>query len=630
MTKPLVLNAPGARPAKLPLSSLRDAMARVLALLDRRERRQLMMLAAPVVLTAILEAAGVASIIPFLGLLSDPDAIDKSETLRRIYEAVGTETRERFFFVVGTVVLVTLTLGNTTQALTTYALLRFSWMRNHTLSVRLLESYLHRPYSFFVNNNSADLAKNLLTEVQQVVTGVMVQGLQLCARLVVIALIALSLVLVDPVMAVGVTLAFGGLYGIIYMASRRRLSIIGQERLDANAARFKIASEILAGIKELKLLGLESTLVRTYAKPSEVFADKMAKNAIMGAVPRYALETVAFGGALLIILYLLWAGRPLEGALPVLGLYAFAAYRLLPSVQVVFNGVTTIRFNVAALDVLVRGMAETLGTERALDAADDAVDAAGSVEALPFDKALGVRALRYRYDGAERDALADVTFTIARGEWVAVVGPTGSGKTTLVDVLLGLLAPTGGSLLVDELSLSERNARSWQRNVGYVPQQIFLADDTVRRNIAFGFPDDEIDDAAVKEAARIAQIAPFIENDLPSAYDAVVGERGVRLSGGQRQRLGIARALYRKPKLLVLDEATSALDGATEAAFFAALRAALSDRTVISIAHRLSTTESFDRVLLVADGALVADAPPADAIAGRGRFAILHRTGQAA
>lgn len=596
-------------------AGLATTVRRILSILTAAERRQLIWLLPLIVASAVLEAVGVASIIPFLGLLSDPAALEKSPWLHDAYEALGAVGRERFFFMVGVGVLVTMSASNVMQALTTYALLRFSWMRNHTLSVRLLAAYLRRPYSFFVENNSADLAKNLLAEVQQVVTGIIVQGLQLCARAVVVLLVAGSLLLVDPVMAVGVTVTFGGLYGAIYMVARRRLSVIGQERLDANAARFKVASEILAGIKELKLLGLEQELMRSYATPSEVFADRMAKNAIIGAVPRYALETVAFGGALVIVLYLLASGRALEESLPVLGLYVFAAYRMLPAVQVVFNGVTTIRFNLASFDVIARDLQGALA-ER---------EEARALEAAPrsFHDEVSLRAVHFRYPRAEREALADLELSIRRGEWVALVGPTGSGKSTLVDLLLGLLQPSAGELLVDGQPVGPIHA--WQRNVGYVPQQIFLADDTVRRNIAFGVPADQIDDDRVRAAAGVAQIHDFITTELPGGYESVTGERGVRLSGGQRQRLGIARALYRNPALLILDEATSALDGATEAAFFAALRATHRDRTVISIAHRLSTTRSFDRVVLVEQGRIVVEGPPAEAIEGRGAFAVLHR-----
>jgi ABC-type multidrug transport system fused ATPase/permease subunit len=593
---------------------LSEVVRRVLRLLSAGERRQLAWLIPPVMVTGTLEAAGVASIIPFLALLSDPDAIERSAFLSRAYEVADVETRERFFFLIGALVLVTITLGNATQALTTYALMRFSWMRNHTLSVRLLDSYLHRPYAFFIQSNTAELATNLLSEVQQVVTGIIAQGLQVCARLFFVLLIGLSLFLVDPVSALGVTVAFGGLYGSIYAASRRLHARVGQERLDANTQRFKIATEILAGIKELKVLGLERAQLKSYARPSEIFADRMAMKVITAGMPRYALETLAFGGVLVIVLWLLWAGRPLQAALPVLGLYAFAASRLLPAIQVVFSGVTTIRFHLASLDVVVRGMEKTLkkgDRDR------------GELPPMRFSSAVALHNVAYRYPVSERDALAGVSLRIPRGQWVAVVGPTGSGKTTLVDVIVGLLTPTTGELTVDGALLTE--PRAWQKNVGYVPQQIFLADDSVRSNIAFGIPDDEIDQARVEESARIAQIHDFVSGELPHGYDTVVGERGIRLSGGQRQRLGIARALYRRPPLLVLDEATSALDGATETAFLAALRRQLQDRTVVSIAHRLSTTTSFDRVLLLDEGALVAEGTPEDAIVGRDRFAVVHR-----
>lgn len=586
------------------------------SVLAPNERRQLAALSVPIVVSAALEAAGVASIIPFLGLLSDPHAIDKSMWLRAAFEWTGIATRERFFFAVGLGVLGTMTMSNVSQALSSYALLRFSWMRNHTLSVRLLEAYLRRPYSFFLEHNSADLAKNLLSEVQQVVSGVIVQSLQLFARSIVITLIAVSLLVVDPFMAIGVTFAFGGLYGTIYVGVRRYLARIGRERLQGNAARFKVASEVLAGIKELKLFGLESALLSSYARPSWLFADRMAKHAAYSAMPRYALESVAFGGALVVVLFRLWSGRALEESLPVLGLYVFAAYRLLPAVQVVFLGATTIRFNLASLEAIARDIedARQAGT---------AVPADSPVSPMPFCTDLALAEVTFQYPKAERNALTGLDLRVRKGEWVALVGPTGSGKSTLVDLVLGLLVPTSGRFLVDGIVVDD--PRSWQRNVGYVPQQIYLADDTVRRNIAFGVPEEKIDDARVEAAARTAQIHDFVASELPGGYGAVVGERGVRLSGGQRQRLGIARSLYREPALLVLDEATSALDGATEAAFFTALREGHRERTVLSIAHRLTTTKAFDRVVLVDGGRVVADGPPEAALVGDGPFSVLHR-----
>lgn len=544
---------------------------------------------------AIMETVGVASIVPFLGLLSDPEIISRKPALAWAYERGGFSSRNEFFFAAGLGVLGLVTLGNAISALTTWAMLRFSWMRNHTLSTRLLGAYLRQPYEFFLDKNSAELGKNILTEVQSVVSGVIVTGVQICARMVVIVGVSLALFALDPLMAGGVLFTFGGVYGALFMSIRRRVSTSGRERVALNQARHKTAQESLAGVKELMLYGLEPLALRQFSGLSYEFARRQAANAIIGQIPRYALETIAFGGVLLIVLYLLRAGRRLEDVLPVLGLYAFAAYRLLPALQTVFAGLTSLRFNLGALDVLYNDLRSRESTTKAL-----------ASEPLLFERTIALESVSFRYREAARQTLERIDLSINVGEWVAFIGPTGAGKSTLVDILLGLLVPAEGTMRVDDIVLDSGPRRvAWQKNVAYVPQQIFLLDDTVLRNIAFGLPDDQIDRARVLEAARIAQIGSFISEELPQGYGTSIGERGVRLSGGQRQRIGIARALYRQPKLLVLDEATSALDNATEAAFFESLLASHASCAVVSIAHRLSTTRDFDRIVVIERGRIV-------------------------
>lgn len=570
-------------------------LKKVWAILSPAERRQLLLLTPAVIVTAILEMVGVASIVPFLGLLSDPTIIERKPSLTWLYQTGGFSDRNSFFFAVGIGVLALVTIGNMTSALTTWGMLRFSWMRNHTLSTRLLAAYLRQPYEFFLDKNSADLGKNILAEVQSVVSGVIVTGVQLSAKLVVIVGVSLALFVMEPQMAAGVLAIFGGVYGALYMAIRRRVATSGRERVALNQARHKTAQESLAGVKELTLYGLEPVALQQFSTSSFEFARRQAANAIIGQIPRYALETIAFGGVLLIVLYLLRAGRRLEDVLPLLGLYAFAAYRLLPALQTVFAALTSLRFNLGALDVLYSDLHGREATSKAVP-----------TSALPFKSAVALEGVSFSYRTATRQSLKSIDLSIRVGEWVAFVGPTGAGKSTLVDILLGLLVPGNGVMRVDDIVLDRESRRTaWQKNVAYVPQQIFLIDDTVARNIAFGVADDAIDVSRVAEAARIAQIDRFIVDELPRGYETTIGERGVRLSGGQRQRIGVARALYRRPGLLVLDEATSALDNATEAAFFAALKSDFGDCTVISIAHRLSTTTIFDRIHIVEQGRLV-------------------------
>lgn len=569
--------------------------SKVWEILSPAERRQLGFLTPAVVLMAILETAGVASIVPFLGLLSDPTAIERNRLLRFAYETGGFGSENAFFFVVGACVLVLVTVGNTVSALTTWRLLRFSWMRNHTLSSRLLGMYLGQPYEFFLAKNSAELGKNILTEVQAVVTGVIVQGVQLAARFVVIVAVSITLFIVDPVMAAGVLVVFGGVYGGLFAVIRRRVTRAGRERVELNRIRFKVAQEALAGIKELKLYGLAPVALKAFSKSSFEFASRQASNAVIAQLPRFALETIAFGGVLLMVMYLLGEGRALEQVLPVLGLYAFAAYRMLPALQVIFGGMTQMRFNVGALDLLHRDMHLR---------AHSATTSSTTPTPIVLKDRVALEGVSFRYAGSTRQTLDGVHLAIGAGEWVALVGPTGAGKSTLVDIVLGLLAPQSGRVTVDGVALDDEGKQlGWQKNVAYVPQQIFLIDDTIAQNIAFG--SDEIDLERVTAAARIAQIHDFIATELPGGYATSIGERGVRLSGGQRQRIGVARALYRAPSLLVLDEATSALDNQTEAAFFAALKTQLRGCAVISIAHRLSTTRGFDRIHVIEGGRVV-------------------------
>ena len=579
------------------------ALQKILEVLTPPERRQLWLLLPAVIGMAILETAGVGSIIPFLALLGDPSVIDRQPTLKWAYEALAFGSKENFFFAFGLGVLAFVTFGNAYSALTTWALLRFSWMRNHTLATRLLEAYLRRPYVYFLTQNTAELGKNILTEVQSCVAGVIVQALNLAARVVVASVLLGTLLWLDPILALGVGGCFGGVYAAIFVAVRRQMVQDGVARVAANEARFKIAAEALGGVKEVQLYGLEPAVVAAFDKPSLVFARVMARNAVISALPRFGLESIAIGGVLVLVLLMLSRGEALTTALPVLGLYAFAAYRLMPSLQAVFGGLTQMRFNLGSLEITANELA-AMPPEK--------LPVGGPP--LPFTSTLELRDVAFAY--GEREALAGISLALRAGQWAALVGSTGSGKSTLVDLVLGVLEPSRGQILIDGVVLSGTNRRAWQKNVAYVPQMIFMVDDSIERNICFGLPNEAVDRDRMVWAAKVAQIHDFIVADLPDGYGTVIGERGVRLSGGQRQRLGVARALYRRPKLLVLDEATSALDGPTEQRFFEALRRELVDATVLSIAHRLSTTRSFDLIHVVERGRIV-DVGSFDALATR-------------
>jgi ABC-type multidrug transport system fused ATPase/permease subunit len=581
--------------ARLPLAAEVRIVREALSLLQARERRQLTLLIPPVLVVAVLEVAGVASLAPFIALLSDPTSVQRHRALRWVYTTFGFTSTENLFFAVGLGIFVLLVLSNGSAAATMWALLRFSYLRNASLSTRMLRGYLQRPYPFFLERNTTDLVKKSLIEVHQVAIDVIGQAMTLMARFVAIAFLAVGLFVIDPLLAIGGILVFGGAYGSLFFYSRRSSARAGKERMLADGSRYRIAAEALGGVKEIKLYHLEESVVSRFGVAATIASNSASKNIILAQVPRYALETVAFGGVLLIVLYLLKSGGHLAGALPVIGMYAFASVRLLPAMQAVFSSLNSLRYyssSVTALKVEADGafldqLPEGLGREP-----------------VAFTDRVELDAIGFSYAASPKPVLNDISLMLRRGEWSAFVGPTGSGKSTLVDILLGLLEPTTGCVRIDGVKLDATRQLSWQAHTAYVPQQIFLVDDTVEANICFGVETAQIDRPRLERAARIAQIDDFIRQEMASGYQTVVGDRGIRLSGGQRQRIGIARALYRRPDLLVLDEATSALDGATEALFFAQLKKELAQCTVVSITHRVSTTESFERVYRLENGAI--------------------------
>jgi len=564
-------------------------------LLSPRERRQALLLLALMLVLGVVEMAGVASIFPLIAVLSDPGMIEENRYLGMAYNRLGFSDRNSFFIFLTAGVFALIVLRTGLTALTSYGTLRYAQMRSHSLGVRLLGSYLRRPYAWFLNRHSADMGKTVLSEVEQVVNGSLMPAMRLVSRGIIAVLLIGLVVWVDPLVA---AIALGGTlvaYGAVYVAIRNFLRRKGQERVRANRQRYQIAQEVLAGVKEVKVGGLERGYLRRYDRASLRFARLRTQLNLVREVPRHLLELIALGSILVVVLVLLFrADGDLSATLPVLGLYAFASLRLLPAIQIIYQAVVALRFGGPALDALCEDLFEA--------------DAGGDLktpEPLPLRREIELDHVGFAYPNSERQALHDVSLTIPVHSTVGFVGPTGAGKSTIIDIILGLLEPQSGALKVDGVPITRDNVRAWRRSVGYVPQQIFLADESVAANIALGLPPDRIDMAAVERAARMANLHDFITGEMPEGYHTEVGDRGVRLSGGQRQRIGIARALYHEPDVLVLDEATSALDNATEQAVMQEVNGLARDKTIIMIAHRLTTVEKCDRLFEVEAGALV-------------------------
>ncbi len=596
-------------------------------LLSRKERIQLIALGTAMMLVGVGEMLSVASVLPFMQLIADPAALYRDTQLGRFYQYFQFESTQSALFASGIFLLAVIAVNNLFAAGTQWMVQRYAWGLNHRLSIDLLSSYLKQPYAFFLGRNTSELNRTLLAAVNSVVTGVVIPALQVASRGITAVLIVLVLAVVDLKLAVLLGLVFGGAYGAVYAVVRRSQHRLGWEQFNNNGLRFMIAQEALGGIKDVKMLGREAEFMRRFGEPSLRYSVAAAHNQIVSRIPRYALELVVFGGILGIVLFTIQQGEEVNRLLPQLTLYAFAAYRLMPALNELFASVITIRFNTAALESLHEDLTERWRGQEvgALTPNDHGRHSASPGDAP--DALVQFSHVGFTYPGADTATLKDISFSVTRRQVVGLVGSTGSGKTTIVDLLLGLLPPTDGEIRVDGVSLNEDTSRQWRARCGYVPQDVFLSDDTIAANIAFGIPQSEVNIDAVRRAAQTAQIHDFI-GGLSHGYATPIGERGVRLSGGQRQRIGIARALYHDPEVLVMDEATNALDSVTESAVIDTIHQLAHQKTLIVIAHRLSTVRDCDCIFFIEQGRVSAQGTFAELYEQNDRFrAMVGHTG---
>jgi len=572
-------------------------LTKLLKLLNKRLQFEALTVLVTSLIMAVVEVVGVGSIFWFIKLIAEPSIVHENKWLSWFYEAYGFSETKEFLIAFGFALLAIILFRNVFAAFALWLRTHFVNFANMAISTRLLSSYLRRPYAYFLATNSTKLSNNVLVEVSNVVTGAIMPTATLVADGAVAGAMLALLVWHDPLLATSVTTVMGALFAAIYLLARSRLGHMGALRKIAGDGRFKVTNEAFAGIKEVKFFGREQYFEESYAYWHRLFARLYVISTLINQLPRFAIEALAFGGMMVIIVYTMAQNDKVSETVGVLALYGAAAYRLMPSLNRLLSALTTMRFNRAVVDIIFADVEK--GEWIAVEHAD-------RVEPLPFEREIRLCDVSFMYAGSDRDVLTSFSLCIPRNVSVGLVGPTGAGKSTLVDIILGLLYPSQGTLEVDGRPVTPETLASWQASVSYVPQHIFLTDDTVLRNIAFGMPDQEIDREAAIEAAKLAHIHDVIVSELPDGYDTILGERGVRLSGGQRQRVGIARALYRRPKLLVMDEATSALDGITEAVISEAVADLAGNMTLIIIAHRLSTVRDCDIIYVLDKGRIAA------------------------
>ncbi len=568
-----------------------NVVKKLFELFTIEERKQGVKLFLLILVMAFFDLIGVASILPFVAVLTNPSLIETNTILSKAYHWFGGDIHT-FMILLGCVLFISFMLSLCIKAVTTYAQLHFVLMREYNLSKRLIEGYLNQPYTWFLNQNSANLGKTLLREVGTVVSqGLMPLVILIAQSIITISLVTLLLV-ASPGLAISIILILGLVYGVLIKCLSGFLSRIGKERTLASEQTFTIVSEAFGAVKEIKVSGLEGEYAHRFSMPAILYAQQMAAAAAAAQLPRYVLEGISFGGMMLVVLYLMAGNADITNILPILSLYALAGYRLMPALQLIYSSIVQLRFVGPALDILHRDIQnlKPFSNKKAI------------IANLPCNQFIKLENVSFTYPNSTEPVLCGLNIQIPAYSITGFVGSTGSGKTTMIDIILGLLEPQEGNLIIDGLKVSESNRHQWQKSVGYVPQHIYLTDDSVAANIAFGVPPHKIDQKAVERVAKIANAHHFIVEELEQGYATVVGERGIRISGGQRQRIGIARALYHNPKVLILDEATSALDNLTEHAVMDAINQLAHKMTIILIAHRLSTIRQCDQIFVLDTG----------------------------
>lgn len=570
-----------------------DSIKKVYSLFDTHAKRKFGYLVTGSVFSGIAEVLALCSIFPFIMFASNPNlSSNKMLSQMASFFHLSTDREILLGLIVGAIL--SLLVSNLYLSWVTRMQVRFAYLQGHKISFRLFSKYLSKPYEYFLEKNTNELSKNVLSEVSRVVIGVLLPSLQMLTKVVCVLAILLVLLVKEPFLSL-VTVAFlGSVYLITYKLVQKKLVSYGAMHSSNNELRYKIVGDLLSGIKIIKLSSKSDYLLNKYNEPSLQVAQADIRSQIIPQVVRYSLEIFVYGGMLLIAFSLISRYGSLTTSLPTLALFAFAGYRMLPAMQQIFNAISTIKYHHKAIELVFQNLQEDetvlLGHKKEID--------------LTQYDSIQLEDIVFSYPKSDLRIIDHVSVTFPKYCTVGIVGPTGSGKTTLIDILLGLLVPQKGHLRFDDKIQFALNKVNYKKQIGYVPQDVFLIDDSIINNIALGTPEHQIDIEKVMHVCSIAQIDEYIMS-LQMNYQTQIGQMGVKLSGGQRQRLGIARALYFSPVLLVLDEATSALDSQTELKFLQALKESTDVKFIVMIAHRLASIKHCDLIYYINQGKCV-------------------------
>ena len=561
---------------------------------DRKDKMKLVGLAILMIIGSVLELLAVAVFNPFIEVLMQTSSIEDDSFLKLFFVHIHLNGIEQYLVVLSALIAVIYLVKNIYLSFLQNVILSFSYTTRMNLATRLLTTYMNEPYTFHLSKNIAEMQRCLQSDTSQFMS-LINSCLQLTVEMVTCLALAAYLFHTSHSITVVIGVLLLLCIGLFFMISKKVSSRLGRQNENYNAKLFQWINQSLGGIKELKILQREEYFIDSYKTNYKKLIWGARVNELIAALPKYIVETVAMVGLVFaIIIKLLFGHGALETFIPQIAVFAVAAFRLLPSVGRVNAYINSIMYNKASLDMIYDDLKE-IDSEPVQE-----IEWQGKKEKWIFTKGVTVEHVSYHYPDSDVEVLHDISLEIPKGKTVALIGPSGAGKTTLADIILGLLPPVSGVVRMDQHNVYE-NLRSWREKLGYIPQSIYLSDDTIRNNVAFGIYEAQIDDNAIWKALEKAQLKEFVQG-LENGLDTYVGDRGVRLSGGQRQRIGIARALYHDPEILVLDEATSALDSSTEQAVMESIESLQGLKTMIIIAHRLTTIKNADLVYEVSGG----------------------------
>ena len=575
----------------------------MMVLLDQKQKKQMIGIIFMMLIGGVLESLGIAMIVPVMTTVMDPDSVEKSDILRPIYHGLGlTDTLQLAAIIMVALVLV-FVVKNIFLYFMNVVQLRFVYTNQFATSRRMMINFMKRPYEYYLGADTAVIQRNITSDVNNMY-GLILSCLQLTSEIIVFICLVAILLYSDA----GMTMFIAGLLVVVLLVIKYVIKPVmkkaGEDNQDYYSGLYKWIDESVTGIKEIKIAAKENYFINGYANCGAGYVNAVQKYNLYNSTPRLLIETISIAGMIGYMLFVMKRGVSITDLLPQLTVLAAAAARLLPSANRINNYMTAISY----FEPFFMNVSDNLQTEIHDDKVSYDADRylqKNNVDKLPVTQKIELKNIVYQYPNTETPVLDDADMTIPVGKSVGIVGTSGAGKTTIVDVMLGLLQPKSGEILADGVEVRD-HYQSWLKNIGYIPQTIFMLDSTIRKNVAFGYDDDDIDDSKVWQALKEAQLDEYVKG-LPEGLDTKIGERGIRLSGGQRQRIGIARALMEDPEVLVLDEATSALDNETEAAIMDSINRLHGRKTLIIIAHRLQTIEKCDIVYRVKDGKVVTE-----------------------